>query len=189
MNFFVPLSDFINSTIVKDEFSFIFKKEKVSCVIKNIYSDYFLKNKFNSYVGKNIVVKDHKKLMSDYYIIFLNSFYIEKYFLANAILQSFTKIFNKEFLNVFITNILYDVIYKMSDEELKKIKDLNFYNIPELKGEEFKMIMIDSLINIENLDEKYGLKYKEFKRRKEYYINKYKSLNNDIIMAVHKLIK
>ena len=77
----------------------------------------------------------------------------------------------------------------MSDEELKKIKDLNFYNIPELKGEEFKMIMIDSLINIENLDEKYGLKYKEFKRRKEYYINKYKPLNNDIIMAVHKLIK
>ena len=51
------------------------------------------------------------------------------------------------------------------------------------------MIMIDSLINIENLDEKYGLKYKEFKRRKEYYINKYKPLNNDIIMAVHKLIK
>lgn len=189
MNFFVPFSTFISSVIKEKEFENIFKKDHVSCTIKNIYSDYLQKNKFNSYVGKNIVIKDHKKLMTDFYIIFINSNYIEKYFEANAILQCYTKLFTEEFLNIFITNVLYDVINKMSEEELKKYKDLNFYNTPELNEEDFKNILIDSLINTANLEEKYGLKYKEFKRRKEFYMNKYNSLNNDIIMLVHKLIK
>jgi len=156
--------------------------------IKNIYIDYFSKNKFDSYIGKNIFIKSHSKLINNYYIIFINSNYIEIYILSNVIYKCYSKIISNNFINVLLTNIIYKVINKMNDKELDEIQKLNFYSIPELTEEDFKLITIDILLNkpIFDLETKYELKYKEYKRKKEYYMKKYRNLNHDIFMEMNK---
>lgn len=188
MEFFVPFEEFINTTIQKKEFAEILKKEKTSLTIKNIYTDYFLKNKFDAFIGKNISVKNYSKIIDYYYIIFINSKYIEIYFLSNAIFTCYTKLMSKDFINVLITNIIYKVINKMNTDELKNIQKINFYSIPELNEDEFKEITIDVLLNksIPELEEKYQLKYKEYNRKKEYYIKKYRNLNHEIFIELNK---
>jgi len=184
----VPFEDFIYTTIQKKEFAEILKKEKTSLTIKNIYTDYFLKNKFDAFIGKNISVKNYSKIIDYYYIIFINSKYIEIYFLSNAIFNCYTKLMSKDYINVLITNIIYKVINKMTKDELKDIQNINFYSIPELNKDDFKEITIDVLLNksIPELEEKYQLKYKEYIRKKEYYIKKYRNLNHEIFIELNK---
>ena len=189
MIFHLPFREFIQQTILRNEFKDILKQEKIHLVIKNIHSDYFSKNKFNSYIGKNIFIKDYKKIMNDYYIIFINSNYIEQYLYVKAICRCFMQIYTNEFINIILINILYKIIYKMHDDELIRFQNINFINVPELTLEEFKQITIDSLLNKPNLEELYGDKYKEYKRKKEYYMNKYKEHTSSIIMSLHKMIK
>lgn len=95
---------------------------------------------------------------------------------------------SKDFINVLITNIIYKVINKMNTDELKNIQKINFYSIPELNEDEFKEITIDVLLNksIPELEEKYQLKYKEYNRKKEYYIKKYRNLNHEIFIELNK---
>lgn len=188
MDFYVPFDVFIKTIILKKEFSEILKKEKTNLTIKNIYTDFFLKKKFDAYIGKNILIKFHSKIINYFYIIFINSNYMEMYFLANAIYNCYSKIMSKDVISILITNIIYKITNKMNDTELEKIWKLNFYNIPELNEEDYIQIITDYFLKKSELEmeNKYGLKFKEYNRKKEYYAKKYRNLYHNVFIELNK---